>query len=224
MDFNGVIIDDEPVQMQAYKEVLAAEGIDLLEEDYMNSLGMDDRTFVLAAYDRAGREVDDAKVGELVEAKLAKWREAVAADLPLFPGIREVVAKMAREFTLGIVSMSGRREIDLVLERSGLGEFFAAIVSAGDVSRCKPDPEAYRIGFSRLDAVRIARGHLPMTHEECLVIEDSPPGVAAARSADLPALGVANTVSPHELRNAGAGSVAADLRDWIPETIRLVFA
>ena len=62
-----------------------------------------------------------------------------------------------------------------------------------------------------------------MTHSECVVIEDSPPGVKAARIADLQALGVANTVSADELRAAGARAVAFDLTDWFPESIRLVF-
>jgi beta-phosphoglucomutase-like phosphatase (HAD superfamily) len=63
-----------------------------------------------------------------------------------------------------------------------------------------------------------------MTHAECLVIEDSPPGVQGAVAAGLPALGVANTVAASELRTAGAGAVANDLRDWFPESIRLVYA
>ena len=223
MDFNGVIIDDEPVQMKAYQEVLAAEGIDLNETDYLASLGMDDRTFVAAAFERAGKTVDDAKIGELTAAKLAKWRDVVSDDLPLFEGIEDFIAKMAREFTLGIVSMSGLNEINFVLEKSGLRHHFATIVSADEVSNCKPDPEAFRTGFRQLDAARSSVGHLPMTHAECLVIEDSPPGVVGACRADLPVLGVANTVSDDELRQAGAIAVAKDLRDWMPETIRLVF-
>jgi beta-phosphoglucomutase-like phosphatase (HAD superfamily) len=67
-------------------------------------------------------------------------------------------------------------------------------------------PPVLQIGFREIDLVRVSQGHLPMTHSECLVIEDSPPGIAAARTADLPALGVANTVSADELRSAGAGS------------------
>ena len=147
----------------------------------------------------------------------------VADELPLFDGIEGFVEKMSREFTLGIVSMAGRNEIDLVLEKSGMAKHFSTIVSAADVSKCKPDPECFRIGFRNIDGVRTSRGHLPMTHSECLVIEDSPPGVAAARLADLPALGVTNTVSADQLRAAGAGAVASDLRDWMPESIRLVF-
>ena len=55
LDFNGVIIDDEPLQMRAYQELLKVEGIDLTEEDYAASHGMDDRTFVETAFRRAGR-------------------------------------------------------------------------------------------------------------------------------------------------------------------------
>jgi beta-phosphoglucomutase-like phosphatase (HAD superfamily) len=131
---------------------------------------------------------------------------------------------MAREFTLGIVSMSGRQEIDYVLVESGLSRFFSSIVSAADVTACKPDPECYRIGFRKIDEARTWLGHSPLTHRECLVIEDSPPGIAAARGADLPALGVANTVSEEKLRAAGAGAVARDLKDWMPDSVRLVFA
>ena len=223
MDFNGVIIDDEPVQLQVYRELLAEDGVEMTDEDYHASLGMDDRTFVAAAYKRKGRTAPGEKVDEIVSAKFAKWKEIVGEKLPFFDGIEGFVEKMSRDFSLGIVSMADRQEIDFVLEKSGMAKYFSTIVSAADVSNCKPDPECFRIGFRRLDAARTSEGHLPMTHGECLVIEDSPPGVLAARNADLPALGVTNTVSADELRAAGAGAVTKDLRDWMPESIRRVF-
>ena len=223
MDFNGVIINDEPIQLQVYRELLAPEGVEMTDADYHASLGMDDVTFVRAAYERKGKPVDDAKVKELTGNAFEKWKEVIAKEMPLFEGIENVIEKFAREFTLGIVSMSRRRDIQHVLKATNLEQFFSIIVSADDVSKCKPDPECYRLGFRRLDSFRTAAGHLPMTHNDCLVIEDSPPGIVGARSADLPALGVANTVSPDELRAAGAGAVAKDLRDWFPESIRQVF-
>jgi beta-phosphoglucomutase-like phosphatase (HAD superfamily) len=63
-----------------------------------------------------------------------------------------------------------------------------------------------------------------MTHLECLVIEDSPPGVEAGVGADLQVLGVTNTVSADQLRAAGARWIAKDLNDWFPESVRLAFA
>lgn len=224
MDFNGVIINDEPIQMQAYKDVLAPEGVDVTEESYLNSLGMDEAAFVRNAYKVCGKNVDDTRMGELIAAKQAKWREIIEKELPLFEGIDGFIEKMSHEFSLGVVSMAPLSEITLVLDKAGLGKYFSIIVSAEDVSAHKPDPECFRIGFNRLDAVRTMKGHLPMTHGECLVIEDSPPGVEAARAADLPALGVTNTVDAAALRAAGAGAIAKDLRDWMPESIRLVYA
>lgn len=223
MDFNGVVIDDEAIQMRAYQEVLADAGIDLTEEDYYASLGMDDRTFVRAAYERSGKTAGDDDIDKMTAAKFERWRAIVDADLPLFDGIEGFIEKCSREFTLGLVSMSAAKDINFVLDKSGLNKYFSIIISAEDVNNCKPDPECYRIGFRRIDAMRSAAGHLPLTHSECLAIEDSPPGIVAARSAGLPALGVANTVEAGQLRDAGAGAVARDLRDWFPESIRLVF-
>lgn len=223
MDFNGVIIDDERIQMRIYQELMKADGIDLTEDDYFASLGMDDRTFVRSNFERKAKACDEAVIDRIASAKSVKWREAVSSQLPLFEGIRDFIEKAAKGFALGIVSMSGRVEIDHVLDIGGLRKFFATVVSAEDVGSWKPDPECYRIGFRRIDLHRIAQGHLPMVHGDCLVIEDSPPGVAAARAADLPVLGVANTVSADDLRRAGAGAVAKDLRDWMPESLRRVF-
>ncbi len=222
-DFNGVIIDDEPIQMRVYKELLAAEGIELTEEDYAASHGMNDVAFVRAAYERRGKKADDAKVNEIIEAKFSGWREIVGDDLPLFPGIRNFVEKLSHQFALGVVSMERGDQIEFILEKAGMAKHFSVIVSAGDVSTYKPDPECYRTGFRKIDLFRISQGHLPMTHDECLVIEDTVPGVKAALAADLPALGVTNTVSAQALRDAGAGAVAKDLRDWMPESIRRVF-
>lgn len=222
-DFNGVIIDDEPVQMRAYKEVLKEHGIDLTDKDYFASLGMDDHTFVRNAFKVKGLPEPNGKTDEIVDAKFAKWKDSVNSNLPLFEGIENFVEKCSREFALGIVSMATRREIDHVLELSGMTDKFLTIVSSEHVVNCKPDPECFRIGFRQIDAVRTAAGHLPMIHEDCLVIEDSPPGIVAAKAADLMPLGVTNTVSAEQLREAGAIAVAKDLRDWMPESIRRVF-
>jgi beta-phosphoglucomutase-like phosphatase (HAD superfamily) len=62
-----------------------------------------------------------------------------------------------------------------------------------------------------------------MVHGECLVIEDSPPGIVSAKSARLKTLGVTNTVSAEALREAGADSVSKNLADWMPGSVRRVF-
>ncbi len=224
LDFNGVIIDDEPIQRAAYREMFAGEGVDVTDEMYYARLGMNDKVFVTSILEEAGKPADLDRVLELSAEKTEKWRAIVEPTLPLFSGIEGFVKRMSNDLTLGIVSMAKREEIDFVLEKAGIAPCFSVVVSAEDVSTYKPDPECYRTGFRIIDEYRTSHGHLPMIHSECLVIEDSPPGVQAARAADLPVLGVSNTVTADKLRNAGAGSVAWNLSDWIPETVKLVFA
>lgn len=223
MDFNGVIIDDEALQMKAYQEILAKEDIGLTEDEYYLCLGMDDKSFIKAAFERSGKAAEGNKVLEIMQAKTNRWREIIASEIPLFEGVENFIKKMAQEFELGIVSMAQREEIEYVLEKADLADSFSSIVSAEDVSVCKPDPQCYRTGFRLIDAAHTKRNHLPITHGECLVIEDSPQGVMAARNADLKALGVTNTVTAGELRDAGADAVTRNLNDWSPESIRLVF-
>lgn len=223
-DFNGVIINDEPIQHQAYRAIFAPRGIDVTDEMYYARLGMDDKSFVASILDEANQEYDLETILDLTAAKTSHWRSIITQELPLFPGIENFLRKMAHEFTLGIVSMAKREEIDFILESAGLADVFSVIISAENVTKHKPDPECYRLGFREIDQVRIANGHLPMTHQECLVIEDTPAGVRAARAADLPVLAVHNTVSAEDMRDAGAGAVANYLDDWMPESIRRVFA
>lgn len=223
MDFNGVIINDEPLQMKAYQEILKAEGIDLTEEDYYSSLGMDDRTFVEAAYKRADKEILPEKTAAVTNKKIERWRGLISDEIPLFEGVENFVRKMEKSFALGIVSMARREEIEFVLEKIGLLGSFSAIISAEDIARCKPNPECYHKGFSLLDAARIRAGSNPMVHADCLVIEDSPPGIRAGKQAGLMTLGITNTVSAAELRAAGADAVSKSLNDWMPDSMRRVF-
>jgi HAD superfamily hydrolase (TIGR01509 family) len=224
MDFNGVIINDEPIQHAAYKEIFAAEGIEVNVEDYYSRLGMDDRKFVASLLEANGKVASIDKVHAMTRAKTESWRGVIDETMPIFPGVEDFVNRMANAFTLGIVSMARREEIDYVLEKTGMAPCFSIILSADDVTKCKPDPECYRSGFETIDAFRTSNGHLPMVHQDCVVIEDSPPGVLSARSADLNVVGVTNTVKAEDLRAAGAGAIAWNLDDWFPDSFRLVFA
>ncbi|HEX8130445.1 MAG TPA: HAD family phosphatase [Pyrinomonadaceae bacterium] len=222
-DFNGIVIDDEPLQLKAAQAALKAEDITLTEEDYYNSLGMDDVTFFRAALACAGRE--DA--GGLLERILSEWtklhRELIAEELPLFPGVVTFIKSLARSYPLAVVSMARRASIEYVLERAGLDKAFAVVVSAEDVSACKPDPACVNRALEKLNEARRAAGQPAIAPAECLVIEDAPPGIEAARIAGMRTLGVTNTVSEAALRAAGADVVTHSLADWTDDAVRHVF-
>ena len=222
-DFNGVIVDDEPLQMKAYQEVLGREGLTVTEADYFGLLGMDDRAFVRASYERAERELDDETLARVIEAKTAAHRKLLEGELPLFPGVVNFLKALKRKHSVGLVSMARRTEIDHVLERASLTNLFDAVVSAEDATACKPDPACYNSGLELLNRRR-GEGHIiPLRADECLVIEDSPPGIQSARAAGMHTLGVTNTVSDRALREAGADSVTRSLADWTPDAVHHVF-
>lgn len=222
-DFNGVIIDDEPLQMAAYRDVLHEQGINLTESDYYSALGMDDKTFVRAAFDRDKKTLSDDVLKLVLEGKAIRHRRLIEDELPLFPGVVTFLKATARQHSLGLVSMAALAEIQYVLDRSRLRTLFSVIVSAEDVSVCKPAPDCYRVALEKLNAVRRGERLLPLLARECLVIEDSPPGIESGRQAGMRTLGVINTVSEEQLRAAGAEVVTASLADWTVESVRHVF-
>ncbi|HEY3041024.1 MAG TPA: HAD family phosphatase [Pyrinomonadaceae bacterium] len=222
-DFNGVIIDDEPLQMAAYRDVLHEQGINLTENDYYSALGMDDKTFVRAAFERGRKTLSDDVLKLVLEGKAIRHRRLIEDELPLFPGVVTFLKATARHHSLGLVSMATLAEIQYVLDRTRLRTLFSVIVSAEDVSVCKPAPDCYRIALEKLNASRRAERLLPLLARECLVIEDSPPGIESGRQAGMRTLGVINTVSDEQLRAAGAEVVTASLADWTVESVRHVF-
>jgi beta-phosphoglucomutase len=222
-DFNGVIIDDEPCHQKAYQEVLAAEGITLTVELYMTMLGMDDLTFVRTAFERAGKPLND-QTAKLVIAREAEiHRKMIEGELPLFPGVVTFVKAASRHYQLGVVSMASRDDIDYALHRAKLHSLFPVVVSAEDAHVCKPDPCCYKRALELLNERRREARQLPLIPEECLVIEDSPPGILSGRGAGMRTLGVTNTVPQEALRTAGADVVTPSLADWTVDAVHLVF-
>ncbi|HWN08560.1 MAG TPA: HAD family phosphatase [Pyrinomonadaceae bacterium] len=222
-DFNGVIIDDEPLQMQAYKEVLRGHDIDLSEADYYSALGLDDKGFVRHAFQRANKILKDDVLEVVLEEKGVRHRKLIEDELPLFPGVVTFLKATGRHYPLGIVSMATFNEIEYALSRAQLLPLFSVVVSSADVSVCKPAPDCYRVGFDKMNEQRRTTRLLPLLPSECLVIEDSPPGIAAGKSAGMLTMGITNTVSETALREAGADVVTASLADWTVGSVHHVF-
>jgi phosphoglycolate phosphatase len=222
-DFNGVIIDDEPLQMAAYQEILREHGIDLTENDYYGSLGMDDETFVCAAFERARKKLPGEILKKVLEDKAVQHRKLIENELPLFPGVVNFLKATSRHFSLGLVSMATLAEIQYVLQRARLRDYFSVLVSAEDVNVCKPAPDCYRMALEKLNQQRLKARLLPLLPGECLVIEDSPPGITSGIQAGMHGLGVTNTVSEKQLRDAGAEVVTPSLADWTTDAVRHVF-
>jgi phosphoglycolate phosphatase/beta-phosphoglucomutase len=176
-DFNGVIVDDESQHCDALIATLAEYGYALDRDTYYRDyLGFDDRECFRFTFERIGHSRDEAALSEAIARKHSQYERAIRKSMRLVPGAAEFVEGAALDgLQLGIVSGALRSEIDLVLELAGLRPHFAEIVAAEDVGTCKPDPQ----GYNR------AREMLDLPANRCIVIEDSLPGLNAARAAGL---------------------------------------
>src|SRR5439155_1208725 len=148
-------------------------------------------------FSKRGRNVDFMCVSILESAVGARQPVWPGRSLAAIRGGRVPGAARAARVPLAIASGALRREIELILAHAGLTAAFTAIVSAEDVEEGKPSPEAFRCALGRLrDRVT------DLAPEHCLVIEDSRPGVEAARRAGMRCLAVTNSYSATELADA----------------------
>ena len=222
-DFNGVIIDDERIHLKAYRDVLATEGVELSDEDYFASLGMDDVAFTRAAFARAHKPLTEELARDVIQREHKSHREFIAQDLPVSSGVVAFIKQLARRYDLGIVSMAERSEIDHVLSLAGIKDQFATIVSAATDLDHKPAPDCYLLGLRELNTMRRGQRKLPALAAECVVIEDAPPGIQAARAAGMRTVGVTTTVDERALRAAGADVVTSNLADWNADAVHHLF-
>jgi HAD superfamily hydrolase (TIGR01509 family) len=201
-DFDGVIADTEPMHFAALRQVLADIGIDLTEADYYaNYLGFDDRGCFIAALQAHDRRTSPALLAELMDHKARAYLTAVKQHLAIFPGVRELVREAADRYPLAIASGALRNEIELILEEAGLRKAFQHITSAEDVTRGKPAPDPFLHAMAGLNRQPDRQS---LTPGDCLVIEDSLPGIRAARAAGMKVLAVANTHGAQDLGEADA--------------------
>jgi len=201
-DFNGVLVDDESQHCEALQRVLADERITLTREQYYAKyLGLDDRTGFVLAFRHAQRTLTTEMLSHLVTKKSQLYLDLIRTSLRLVRGAPEFVREAAGRFRLGIVSGALRREIDHVLGLTDLPGHFEIIIAADDVSRCKPDPASYLAAHAALNRRRaIAAG-------ACVVIEDSVPGLEAARSAGMPCVMLTTSHPTSALEGRGAAFV-----------------
>lgn len=199
-DFDGVIADTEPLHFEALRRTLATVGVTLTEPDYYaNYLGFDDRGCIVEAL-RANRiPVTESIERTLMQEKARAYLASIRDHLVIFPGVREFVQEAASAYPLAIASGALRTEIELVLEQAGIRKAFCHITSAEDVTKSKPNPEPFLHALAGLNQ---ERPDAALTPDVCLVIEDSLPGIRAAKSAGMKVLAVTNTHTVQDLGEA----------------------
>jgi HAD superfamily hydrolase (TIGR01509 family) len=220
-DFDGILVDSEPLIMKLIQEMAAREGWHLSEDDYFRDyLALDDRGVIAHLWRTHGRPLSAARRKELLAWKTNAYEKVIHSGVPAIPGAAEFVLSAAQRFALAIASGSLRAEIEHLLRKLGLREKFSVLATSDDCERSKPDPEVYLKALSRLRELPQLR-EPRLEARECLAIEDAPLGVVAAQAAGMKCLALAHSRHQTELQHAdwvAPGFIDVDL-----EAIRAAF-
>jgi beta-phosphoglucomutase len=197
-DFDGVIVDSEPLHFRSLHDALLSEGVEITREEYWaHLLAYDDRGSIRHAFDRHGEPLDVARLGRVEQRKIERFA-ALIPEIGVFPGARELIGTLGASLPLAIASGARREEIEAILAGIGLRGSFQAVVGAQDAARTKPDPAPY------LEAARQLAGltGAALAPQECVAFEDSVPGLMSALGAGMKVIGVAHSFPAEKLRSA----------------------
>jgi HAD superfamily hydrolase (TIGR01509 family) len=201
LDFDGVIVNSEPLHLRAFQEVLAAEGAGLSAQEYYDRyVGLDDAAMFRAFAVDQGLAGGDGWVERSIAAKTARMQALLRAGSPLFAGAAAHIRELARTVPVAVASGALRHEIEQVLEEAALVNCFDAIVAAGDTLRGKPAPDPYA---RAVELLARATGE-PIDPRRVVAVEDTLQGLASARAARLRTIAVTTTYPAEAVRGADA--------------------
>ncbi len=189
-DMDGVIVDSEPRHERAFREIFRELG-------YGDNHGMDFRAYI-GRSDRAlwldfiAKHRPPHPLETLLAAKQNRLIEILRREQPIFPGLPELLERLAPRYRLAVASGSNHPVIDEVLAMRQLRRFFSVVASTQDVGRTKPAPDVF------LHAARL----LETPPARCVVVEDSAAGVTAARAAGMEVIAITHSLPREQLAHA----------------------
>jgi len=199
-DFDGVVIDSEPMHFRGFADVLREDGIVLTWDAYVSRyMAFDDRDCFSAVARDHDISISEDRLAEMIETKTHLIQDLMTQGVSPFPGVIDLLNATADAgVPLAICSGCLHDEIKLSCEMLNIWNQFDTVVAADDVTRGKPDPEGYALAMSRLRDISGRDLHA----ERCVVIEDSPGGLASAKAAGMRVLAVTNTHPASDLTSA----------------------
>lgn len=221
-DFDGVIVDSEPLHHRAFVRVAKSLGYAMSWEQYLAQfVGFDDRdAFRVILGHGPGKAASDAvekQVAQLIREKAHAFELEVDQGVDTIPGSVQLIEQLAGKLPIAIASGATKMDIRIILAKLGLDNVFDVTVTADDVARSKPDPESYAMAVRKL-AAKYPDRHI--TPASAIAIEDTATGIVSARAAGLQVLGL-TTTGPAELLHQASrvapnlqGVTLALLRQW----------
>lgn len=187
-DHDGTLVDSEPIHCKLWRGILNRYDLDLSLEEYIKYFAG------IPSTGNAQRILEQnpslaVSPSALVEAKTEATLNYLSQDsFPLMPGARHAIEHFsALGLKLGVVTGAGPEGITATLKYQQLGHYFNTVVSAEDVTHSKPAPDCYLLAAQKLG----------VDPQQCIAIEDTENGVAAAVKANIPCVAVYSVMTQH---------------------------
>ena len=194
-DFDGVILDSENSHFIAFNEGLKNLKINISEDEYYSKyISLDDRGVITNVVNDKNISVTNEEIDMIIKNKNDYFESRLIDNSKLFPGVEELIIQLSKNFVLSIGSGANRSEIIKTLKNNNIYDYFEIIVSANEVNNPKPNPETYNRVLDNINT--------DFNINEIIVIEDSPGGIEAAKSAGLKCIAITNTFDNKQLRKA----------------------
>ena len=211
-DFNGVLADDDPIHMEAFRKVAAEEGLSFTDKEYLEKyLPLNDRDCFKILFSESRRDLPADRLQTLINRKGIYYFQMIAQKAVLFEKTAAAVRAAARRYPLAIASGARGAEIRHILRQDGLEGCFSAIISAEDVRFGKPHPEPFLRAHEKL-----REQDSSLKPGECIAIEDSIGGIQSAHAAGMRCLAIAHSYQPDRLRTASPEWVIDSIADFVP--------
>jgi beta-phosphoglucomutase len=218
-DFDGIIVDTEPLHYRAFQEVLVPLGLGYPWKDYLDRyLGFDDRDALREAFRSGGKALAEGDLHRLIIEKGEAFNRIIASGVSPYPGVVDLINSLRGTVPLAICSGALPSDIEPILQQLGISGHFDVVVTAADVPASKPDPASYTLAAARLNQACPDRDISP---KGCLAIEDTPAGIASAKGAGLKVLAVTNSYPEEEL--IGADRAVSSLAGLDLKKLRILF-
>jgi beta-phosphoglucomutase len=213
-DVDGTLVDTAELHFQAWLTLARDIGKPFTRDDFAATFGWRNPEIIPKLF---GAHYSEAEVAELGDRKERLYRAEARKGLALLPGVKDLLAALhAAGFKQAVGSSAPRLNLDLILDMMQVHQYIPITVAMEDTAKGKPNPEVFLIAARRLE----------IAPQRCLVFEDAPVGVQAAKAGAMKAIGV-TFVGHHsaaKLKEAGADLVVRSLEEVNVETVRALLA
>jgi beta-phosphoglucomutase family hydrolase len=208
-DMDGVLADTEPFHYESWVKMATEIGVEFTREIFKETFGQQSPTITRKL---VGSEVEETLVEQWSSLKEKYYREMVREKLVPLPGVIRIIKQLkSAGFKLAVGSSGPPENVELLLTQLKIKSFFDVIITAADVQKGKPEPEVFLNAAEKLN----------INPKNCIVIEDAPVGLEAAKSAGMISIALATTHNKAEL--IGAHLVIRDLSEITIKDIKNLF-